>query len=188
MKSIAVVGNGPADSFSAHAAERIDACDLVFRFNNYALDGHQRLVGTKTTHWGTSFLRDIQDRPPGSVWVTLPLLDERWYRRHARHYGYVEHMPQLERLARWLVDEARDVRIIPWRIYERAGRISAGLLLLYWLYVERGWSLDGVVVEGFGFFAPDRPHHYFENRPSDGRHDHVAEIEFYKAMKAGAMR
>ena len=48
--SVVVIGNGPSAT-SWEAGELIDSFDFVVRFNNYEIDGYEKYVGTKTTHW-----------------------------------------------------------------------------------------------------------------------------------------
>lgn len=49
-KSIAVVGNGPSEVGKGSGSE-IDSHDVVFRINNYAIDGYENDYGTKTDIW-----------------------------------------------------------------------------------------------------------------------------------------
>lgn len=47
--TIALVGNAP--HLCRRNANQIDECEVVIRFNNYSIDGHEEFVGTKTNIW-----------------------------------------------------------------------------------------------------------------------------------------
>lgn len=49
-RSVIAIGNGPSAT-SWEAGDLIDSFDIVIRFNNYEIDGYEKYVGTKTTHW-----------------------------------------------------------------------------------------------------------------------------------------
>jgi hypothetical protein len=181
MKSIAVVGNGPKASFSPDSAAKIDACEKVFRLNNYQSGKLYPFAGKRVTHWATAFAHNIEDRPVENVWVTLPLLSVGWHKAHGRFYDY--NAPLF-----FFALQTREVRMIPAEVYRFAGRLSAGMLLLYWLYVERGWTLEGIVIEGFSFFDPSQPHHYADDGETGGEHSPDIEREFFAKMQREEIR
>jgi hypothetical protein len=181
---IAVVGNGPSELGRGRGSE-IDDHGTIIRLNNYRLGPeHTRDYGERCTHWATTLLADIDHRDPGAhdaTYLVLPLLDARWWSRHARHYPP---KPQVARAAA-LAQDGR-LRQVPLGWYEALGRASAGVTLLYWLYRERGWSLDGVSLYGFSHFSPSCPHHYWDpTRPADPTHARDREALLVSRMLTG---
>ena len=188
--SVAVIGNGPINVRFGKGLE-IDQCDYVVRFNNYQLQGHEGTVGRRESVWATTFNQDIEPRnliPIDRIVVVYPLLDPRFLRRHMTLASSV---PQLQRVAELLSSYGSGVEIIPFQFYENVGRLSAGMLFLYWLYVCRGWSLDGVLIEGFAFFDPGVRHHYWKEDgelPVRGAHSSEVEREFFRKMMMKEIR
>lgn len=183
--AVAVVGNGPS-MLGKGLGVAIDAHDHVVRFNNYQVRGHEQDVGERTTAWATTFLADVMRRPIQRVRCVLPLHDLRFWRRHARHYPL-----GFDATGMTLHAQDSDYEEIPFDVYARAGRVSAGMLFLFWLYVERGWSLDGVDIYGFAHFDPCVPHHYWTSIGASGEqraHAPNVEREFLRQMLAKEIR
>lgn len=181
---IAMVGNGPGELGQGRGAE-IDSHETVIRCNNYQLAGYEADYGARVTHWATTLHQAVHWREPSRfqrIYVTLPLFNLDFLRRHRRYYpGALDFNRAAE-----LVGQAA---FIPFAIYETVGRVSCGITLLYWLYRERGWSLADVDVYGFSFFDPAQRMHYFDPAaPSDCQHNPETELAIYNHMREGSLK
>ena len=181
--SLAIVGNGPAQLGKGTGPE-IDAHRHVIRMNDWKEGSRVADYGLKTTAWATTFCSDIERRTfAGPIFCTLPLMEERFYSRHARHYPT---QPDVLALANCL--RFGEAHVIPLGMYEAIGRVSCGITLLYWIYRERGWSLRGVHTYGFSFFDRLKPHHYWRPSGQCQQHDTETERRLYALMMEGKLR
>jgi hypothetical protein len=149
-----VVGNAPSE-VGKGAGEIIDACEQIFRFNNFVTsDDYQNDYGLSTTHWVTTFARDIKPKiQPYQVVCPLPLNIPKYLKRYSftnvdtlrGHLGTAVFIPSeyFEEL----------LTIIP--------NPSTGISLLFWMWKEL-CTLDEDRVKGFTFFDKSQKHHYFD--------------------------
>lgn len=162
---VCVVGNGPFQDDGA-----IDSYDAVVRFNNFTIDGFN--VGSKVTHWVTSFFTDVENRSPEcwdfeQVVVPLPVCDG----------GY--------KFRKSFMDEwGFRVKICDKESFRKIRRTldnpSTGMAFLLWYYMHHG-RLPGKVV-GFTFFDQSKPTHYFSPYRKQTGHNGKNEKKVFELM------
>lgn len=149
-----VVGNAPSEVGNGNGGG-IDACVQIFRFNNFVTsDDYQNDYGLSTTHWVTTFAKDVKPRShPYQVVCPLPLNVPKYLKR----YSYTN--------IRALRANLGTTKFIPVEYFEELLTIipnpSTGISLLFWMWKELG-TLDEDRVKGFTFFDKSQKHHYFD--------------------------
>ena len=177
--SLAIVGNGPCDLGNG-CGDEIDSHDIVIRMNNYVIEGYEKDYGSKTTHWACNFLDDIvdiegrTDNIGGEVFCMLPLLSLQFRGLN----GYSPNYDVFEKVL-----NSSNLRILPWWIFNWIRGLSSGAMLLLWLYMERGMSLDGVDIYGFDAFTSDA-HHYWSDDTEDTAHNSDIEKKIVKILRS----
>ncbi len=156
-RNYSVVGNAPQDSSNA---AKIDSAEHVLRFNNYKLGDHSSVVGSKVTHWVTSFYSDVVFREHQHILCPLPLNVNKYLvkypgtNRANLKKAYVQFMP---------VDIYEDlIKLVP--------KPSTGIAMLYWIH--RTYGLDRSRVFGFNMFDRSQPHQL-----RSGKHSQVGLLE-----------
>lgn len=176
VERICVVGNSGSEIGNGRG-KIIDSYDVVFRFNNYSVDDDfSPDYGRKTTHWVTTFAKDIvgyEDKDDISqFYCPLPLYDERFLSRYCftsiPHYKKYRHKTQFIPLE-YFLDLTKVIR-----------NPSTGISFLYWLYRERG-SIDRRDIFGFSFFDQNYRHHYFDEFSECG-HSGLEEKMLYERI------
>lgn len=168
-----VVGNAPSE-LGKGSGGAIDACEQVFRFNNYRINGFEEDYGTKTTHWVTTYARDITPRPANNIVCPLPLNID----KHRKRYNFTH--PD------YLKDNFDNTNFIPVEIFEELKSIipnpSTGIALLYWIRTELG-HLDPDRVYGFSFFDKSQAHHYFDKNKACNHNGDIEKQLFHEMIK-----
>lgn len=167
---VVLVGNAPYDA-ARPLGELIDAYDVVIRFNNFAIAGHERYVGSKTTIWcfihNSAGVIDPQVNPYDAVWVARPA-------------PVATPMPAIR--------DGCPVTVLGSSHYRRARQAaryplrpprstSTGFVAIcYALTLYRR-----VAICGFNFFLPSQALHYYD----DGKPQHVTH---YGRLEQGYIR
>lgn len=168
-----IVGNAPSE-VGTKGGGFIDSCDQVIRFNNYSTSvEYQDDYGSKTTHWVTTFAKDIRPRiHQCEVVCPLPLDVPKYLTR----YSYTN--------LRALRVHMDTTTFIPQEYFEEllesVPNPSTGIALLFWLWKDMG-SLDPERVKGFTFFDKSIKHHYFDEF-NQCHHKGDIEKELYQKM------
>lgn len=150
-KTFAVIGNAP-NELGFSNGKVIDGRDVVFRFNNYKLDGFEEDYGFKTDYWVHSFYLDIKERKDGiPMLCPIPLNDPEtlnWYRGTNQvflnrnidntHFIPVEYFKELT---------------------QKIKRPSTGLCFLWWIY-KSGVKITKDNIFGFNFFEGQQMHFF----------------------------
>ena len=177
---IAVVGNSPCET-GLGKGPRIDAADLVVRFNAFSTaPDHAADYGTRTDLWVANFKRGEADRlsVPAALWPSESdfLRQRSW--ESVRRYQ----------------DDGRAVSAVPAAVptglLKRIGRPpSAGLTFLHYLADLRA-GLSGVGLYGFSFVDQIGPKavsaHYFEQARPSMVHDWQREAEIFADLAGQA--
>lgn len=179
-KSVAVVGNGPGNLGSGNGA-RIDAHDIVIRFNNFPA-GYEADYGGRTDIWVRGAHQDVRDRAAIEDF-SLVL----WEMDFARNL--LEHPSHGEILFRDALFAPEKLAYID-TTTKQALRAASGLTLptsgaqVIWMLLQARGSLDGVDVYGFSSLDDSRDYgHYFDKLGDMGqRHDTDAEAAFLQGL------
>lgn len=153
-RTVAVIGNGPG-VLAREAGDRLEACDLVCRFNDFRTDGFERYVGSRTDLWvchASSMHLKAMDRFP-AVLLANPSPNHDHHRRVVTRFlrralsaGAAPLFVDLDTVA----NLRRFTGVLP-----AASHPSTGLIALYWLLGQGARPL----VHGFDNFSAAR-HHY----------------------------
>lgn len=164
IPDVLLVGNGPS-AVSLDAGERIDRFRTVVRFNDFVLDGWEKQLGRRTTHWAANDLMSPARHPELKAIVAVPERNRRRLKLsdwHGRLNLTTVVPPEIERrLTAKFGQPGEHGRRWP----------STGLLVAAWMIDYHG----AVVLHGFDRFA-GVDHHYFAGSKSDAK-AHVASWE-----------
>jgi len=173
-KRVAVIGNGPSIKGGGMGAQ-IDSADIVVRFNNYKLQGHEHDTGTKTTVWATTFYHDVRDRLQFPAHVLCPLPKE---------YGTKKDTANRIKRARRINAAQQPVEFMPPAYMDSlkalCRRPSSGIAFLWWYVAEFDKMPD--IVLGFDNFG-SWPMHYFDKgtKPSHKPSQEREVMEYLKS-------
>lgn len=185
-KSVAVVGNGPSEIGTGHGA-RIDAHDLVIRFNNYKTEGFQKDYGSRTSVWVTSAGKDVShDRPYADYEMTVigPNLWHTFLGEEERAH-LLETVQKTDRVVTF--DPAIQSEL--WEALDCCP--SYGLVCIWSILRQNLTRLTADDVFGFSFLQRTKQayaEHYFggeslaERKKQSGAHNFIAESEFIEKL------
>lgn len=179
-ESVILVGNGPSMTLRGERGSQIDTFDQVVRFNQYAIRGFERMVGTKTTLWST-FGRGTRPRDVGEV----PLRAVFIHGDRPRPLAVL--VPEVFGISRAYFEDVRA------RLQARSHRNetgkkpllpSSGLVVLLWLLEKHG--VGEIVLAGFDHFSKEESggHHYWMKQAykPPPEHDGRAEAEWFEEL------
>jgi hypothetical protein len=156
-KTVAIVGNC---KFNEEVGERIDACDIVIRFNRFVTEGYEKQLGSKFTVW--SFTRDFAWRP---VKVDVPWLEHyEWARQRLEGceavmiWGNLRHPRGVNALLKGKIKLKPRRKTLPGGSKGRYN--STGLLTLDALLA---WPMKHLLVVGFNHFESPQSHSMYDD-------------------------
>jgi SAM-dependent methyltransferase len=179
---VVLVGNGPSVLGSA-LGPRIDAHDVVVRFNNFKVSGYEPDVGTRTDLWST-FFRRIDDPLAHHRVICIHEND-----RPTEGVTFAHFIPgDVYAKSRRIVQERARLRHHP-----EVDRLLATSGLIVALYLVQRVGVQIVSLAGFDHFRKERSglHHYWINRSYKKPREHDGEIEaevFAELERAGRVR
>lgn len=157
-KRVVVVGNGPAEIGRGNGA-RIDAYDIVIRFNDFPIESRfQKDYGSKTDVWVSACWTKTNWRAN----IPVIVVGDFFYSDEFPEMGFFENFPR---------NPSVQALAIPLSFYQRIRRKSGiklptlGALILAWIKeINPAFSADDVF--GFSFkepIAPKKIEHYYES-------------------------
>jgi len=153
-KTFCIVGNGPCEKGTGNGP-KIDEFDIVFRFNNFVLGGHELDYGEKTTHWVMNFYRDITAfgrNKEFDMICPLPLNTNKYLGVYkGTHKANLSKYSDKTKFIDVGVFE--DLRI-------KIPTPSTGMCLIWWIY-KSGLAITKDQIFGFSNFS-ERHYHYFD--------------------------
>lgn len=185
-KSVAVVGNGPSEIGTGNGG-RIDAHDLVIRFNNFKTEGFQKDYGSRTSVWVTSTGKDVShDRSYADFEMTVigPNLWHTFLSEEERAH-LLETVQKTDRVV--IFDPATQCEL--WEALDNCP--SYGLVCIWSILRQNLTRLTEDDVFGFSFLQHTKQiyaEHYFrgeslaERKRRSGAHNFITESEFIEKL------
>lgn len=157
VPDIVLIGNGPSAT-SLDVGDLIDSFRAVVRFNDFVIDGWERQLGRKTTHWAANDLMSPDKHQDLSAIVAVPERNRRRLKAsdwHAR--------PKPTNIVPPAIERGLTAKF--GRPGENGRRwASTGVLVVAYLIGVHG----AVALHGFDCFLGSG-HHYFAGSKADAR-------------------
>lgn len=174
-KKIAIVGNSGVELGKGKGKE-IDSHDVIVRFNNYPLTGHEIDYGSKTDVWIRGGNNEVEDRNIANIHSMI-------YEPDFKHTI----------MNRTVIDiVCRNLSTYPQKVFywdyemkmkfrkeSKISNPSSGCFAIWYIYQVLG-TLEGVDIYGFGFMGEkvDVAHYYDNLCKISEYHDVLGEKEF----------
>ena len=165
-RSLAVVGNGPS-VLTEQRGSYLDSTDIVVRFNEFAVEGFESYVGSRTDVYVTHLLHTYDNRHLRAHGVKAVIASRPQTARFAFNSGLGRMLMNLQRLGDLPLAWADDQRFlglyallnIP--LTDMTGRNpTSGLVFLDF---ASQLNLDYIEIVGFDGYAPGLGVHYFSD-------------------------
>lgn len=171
---IIIVGNGPSVLHREKGAE-IDNFNKVVRINNFAIDGYEKFVGTKTNIWTRSASDLVYDRCDSSFELVLWLVALPAWERRPDKIGIISELIKESESRNILVSKTEIDRINE-KYFQNKTEVkpSTGLYTIFY-FLER---FSQITIHGFDFFASHTTKmHYFDCATKKRMNGHDIDLE-----------
>lgn len=169
--SCVIVGNGPSLLDKPNGA-RIDAFDIIVRFNLYVTKGFESHTGTRTDYWFNVI--NFADKPrQWRIWQPyrrIYLHSWFWKPEEDKLYRDFSALLPADRLIRTQPGDVRE--IVEYNQSKGEYRLYSTGAIAIWLLLREHRK---VTITGFDWWEPDRPHHYSDTGKRGPNHQPLVE-------------
>jgi len=173
---VVIIGNAPS-LIGSNLGKKIDRCSKIVRFNDFRIQGFEKDLGSRTTHWCVAHhsVYNLLYRQAGKCDANSGAIEELWM--NGVHFNLDGNIVQfLLRYAGVSNDDIRFYSEKVWAKYEkRFGTIpSTGFMGV--MTAREAFPKAEIFIAGFG----DGGGHYYNKEHKKGRHNFEAEYTEYE--------